>query len=223
MCTLSAVRSRAPSDSASRSAITSRSTPSAPVTCTPRSHVRWFRPTWSSRTWSGATPNSFAKRRWNPIATLHRPTARCPASSRARVTMPTGLVKSTIQASGLAYLRTSSAYSRTTGTVRSAFAKPPGPVVSCPMQQASCGHVSSCCRAACPPMRSWNMTASASLTPATTSSVTWIVPGWPACANIRLATPPTSSRRTGSGSTSQSSSMGSWSRSRAKPSTSSGV
>ncbi len=34
------------------------------------------------------------------MATLQRPTALCPASSRARVTMPTGLVKSTIQAFG---------------------------------------------------------------------------------------------------------------------------
>ena len=32
--------------------------------------------------------------------TLHSPTARCPSSSSARVTIPTGFVKSTIQASG---------------------------------------------------------------------------------------------------------------------------
>ena len=63
------------------------------------------------------------------MATLHRPTARCPSSSRARVTMPTGLVKSMIQASGAAF-RTRSAMSRTTGTVRSALASPPAPVVS---------------------------------------------------------------------------------------------
>ena len=42
-----------------------------------------------------------ANSRWKPMATLHRPTARCPASSRARVTMPTGLVKSMIQAPGV--------------------------------------------------------------------------------------------------------------------------
>ena len=44
-----------------------------------------------------------ANPRWKPIATLHSPTARCPASSSARVTIPTGLVKSTIHASGLAF------------------------------------------------------------------------------------------------------------------------
>lgn len=59
------------------------------------------------------------------MATLHRPTALCPAWSRARVTMPTGLVKSMIQARGLAR-RTRSAMSRTTGTVRSALARPCG-------------------------------------------------------------------------------------------------
>ena len=39
------------------------------------------------------------------MATLHSPTARCPSCSSARVTMPTGLVKSTIQASGRARRR----------------------------------------------------------------------------------------------------------------------
>ena len=64
------------------------------------------------------------------MATLHSPTARCPASSSARVTMPTGLVKSTIQARSAATRRTRSAMSSTTGTVRSALASPPAPVVS---------------------------------------------------------------------------------------------
>ena len=80
--------------------------------------------------------------RWKPMATLHSPTARWPACSRARVTMPTGLVKSMIQASGAA-AATCSAMSRTTGTVRSAFASPPAPVVSCPTQPHSSGQVSS--------------------------------------------------------------------------------
>ena len=75
----------------------------------------------------GLDPEPAASRRWKPMATLHRPIARWPSSSRARVTMPTGLVKSTIQASGSARRRTSSAMSSTTGTVRSALAKPPGP------------------------------------------------------------------------------------------------
>ncbi len=63
--------------------------------------------------------------RWKPIATLQSPTARCPASSRARVTMPTGLVKSMIHASLAALARARSAMSSTTGTVRSALARPP--------------------------------------------------------------------------------------------------
>ena len=77
------------------------------------------------------------------MATLHSPTARCPAWSSARVTMPTGLVKSTIQASGLRAARTRSAMSSTTGTVRSALARPPAPVVSWPTQPHSSGQVSS--------------------------------------------------------------------------------
>ena len=80
------------------------------------------------------------------MATLHSPTARCPASSSARVTMPTGLVKSTIHASGLAF-STREAMSRTTGTVRRALASPPAPVVSCPTQPHSSGQVSSWLRA----------------------------------------------------------------------------
>ena len=40
-----------------------------------------------------------ANRRWKPMATLHRPIARWPSSSSACVTMPTGFVKSTTQAS----------------------------------------------------------------------------------------------------------------------------
>ena len=67
-----------------------------------RIQVRWLRPTWSTSTRSGSTPSSRAIDRWNLIATLHRPTARWPASSSARVTIPTGFVKSTIQAPGAA-------------------------------------------------------------------------------------------------------------------------
>ena len=40
--------------------------------------------------------------------------------------------------------RTRSAISSTTGTVRIALAKPPAPVVSCPMQPQASGAVSSC-------------------------------------------------------------------------------
>lgn len=73
----------------------------------------------------GDTPSRAANLRWKPMATLQRPTALCPAWSSARVTMPTGLVKSMIQASGLVR-RTRSAMSSTTGTVRSALARPCG-------------------------------------------------------------------------------------------------
>ncbi len=52
---------------------------STPFTHAARSHVRWLSPTWSSSSDSGGTPSEAAKRRWNPIATLHSPTARCPA------------------------------------------------------------------------------------------------------------------------------------------------
>ena len=73
------------------------------------------------------------------MATLHRPMARAPESTSAWVTMPTGLVKSTIQAPGAARRAASSAISRTTGTVRSALARPPGPVVSWPRMPKRCG------------------------------------------------------------------------------------
>ena len=61
--------------------------------------------------------------------------------------MPTGFVKSMIHASGAA-AATCSAMSRTTGTVRIAFARPPAPVVSWPMHPQSRGQVSSWWRAA---------------------------------------------------------------------------
>ena len=77
------------------------------------------------------------------MATLQSPTARCPAPSSARVTIPTGFVKSTIQAPSAARSRTRSAISSTTGTVRSAFASPPAPVVSWPMHPHASGTVSS--------------------------------------------------------------------------------
>ena len=57
--------------------------------------------------------------------------------------MPTGFVKSTIQAPGAARSRTRSAIPSTTGTVRRAFAKPPAPVVSWPMHPQASGTVSS--------------------------------------------------------------------------------
>ena len=66
-----------------------------------------------------------------------------PASSSAWITSPVGFVKSTNHAPGAPISAVSSASSSTTGTVRSAFANPPGPVVSCPMQPNRSGIVSS--------------------------------------------------------------------------------
>ena len=91
--------------------------------------------------------------------------------------MPTGLVKSMIHAFGRDRLTTWSAMSSTTGTVRIALAKPPAPVVSCPMQPHGSGAVSSCSRARWPPTRSCSSTASASSTAASSESVTVSVPG----------------------------------------------
>ena len=55
------------------------------------------------------------------------------------MTIPTGLVKSTIQASGAASSRARAAISSTTGTVRIALASPPGPVVSWPTHPQAAG------------------------------------------------------------------------------------
>ena len=183
--------------------------------------MRWFSPTWSSDTDSGATPSSAAKYRWSPIATLHSPTARCPASSSALVTMPTGLVKSMSHAPGAARRRASSAISSTSGMVRSALASPPAPVVSCPTQQKSSGHVSSLSRAACPPTRSWMSTAAAPSSPSSASVVHRTIAWCPCARMIRADTGPTTASRASSGSTRTSSvTCGA---SRPSPSASSGV
>ena len=87
---------------ARRSGSTSR-----PSTTTRRIQVRWLSPTWSRRDLR-RRPRRASRRRAagsrSPRCT--GPTARWPSSSRARVTMPTGLVKSTIHASGAARRRT---------------------------------------------------------------------------------------------------------------------
>ena len=79
------------------------------------------------------------------------------------------------------------------------------------------------CRAACPPTRSWKSTTEASDTPATTSDVAVTRTSYPYRANIRRETPATSATRSDDGSTRHSSVSGSSDRSRANPSTSSGV
>ena len=100
--------------------------------------------------------------------------------------MPTGLVKLTIQASGAAS-RTRRAMSRTTGTVRSALASPPAPVVSWPTQPHSSGQVSSCWRAACPPTRSCTSTAATPSSAGSSWVVVVILAGWPRRSRIRRA------------------------------------
>ena len=100
--------------------------------------------------------------------------------------MPTGLVKSTIHASGSAG-RTRSAMSSTTGTVRSALARPPAPVVSCPTQPHSRGHVSSLVPrrlAADPQLQQHGVGA---LHAVVEAAVVATVPGWPCAAKIRRA------------------------------------
>ena len=212
--------SSASSSAWSASSSGSRSTPAMRIA---RTQVRWLRPTCSSSTSSGVTPNRTAIRRWIPIATLHSPMARWPASMSAWVTIPTGLVKSTIQASGAPRRPTSSARSRTTGTVRRALAKPPGPVVSWPMQPNRCGRVSSIRRVDCPPILSWTRTNAAPSIAASRSVVVVSRPGQPTRRPIRPASPATISSRSASMSWRTSSSTGSRSIRSATPWTSSGV
>ena len=96
--------------------------------------------------------------RWNPIGMLQRPIARCPWSASACVTSPAGFVKSSSHAPSAPSLAVSAAMSSTTGTVRSALANPPAPVVSWPRQPNLGGIVSSSSRAASPPTRSCTRT-----------------------------------------------------------------
>ena len=72
--------------------------------------------------------------------------------------MPTGLVKSMIQASLAASRETRSAISKITGTVRSALASPPAPVVSWPTQPHLKGQalVDRACRLAADPQLEQN-------------------------------------------------------------------
>ncbi len=123
--------------------------------------------------------------------------ARWPWSSSACVTRPDGLVKSSSQAPGAPRRRVSAAMSSTTGTVRSALAKPPGPVVSWPMQPNCRGMVSSRRRAAMPPTRSWTSTNEASRKAVARSVVVVKRPLKPWWRRMRPARPPTIARRVG--------------------------
>jgi len=117
--------------------------------------------------------------------------------------------------------RATSAISRTRGMVRSALARPPAPVVSCPTQQKSSGQVSSRSRAAWPPTRSWISTAAAPSIPSSASLVHRTLAWCPCARMIRADTGPTTASRASSGSTRTSSVT--WGASRPRPSASSGV
>ena len=114
------------------------------------------------------------------------------------MTIPTGFVKSTIHASWAESSRTRSAISSTTGTVRSALASPPAPVVSWPTQPQASGTVSSESRACCPPTRICTSTKSAPSTARSRSSVKVNPPPNPPRSSIRPASPPTTSSRSAS-------------------------
>ena len=153
--------------------------PSGPPRRTPVSQVRWLRPTWSRCTSAGVDPEQRGE---------------LPLEADRHVAQSDGLVTGLEQRARhdadrvgevddpgvrVGVRRTRSAMSRTTGTVRSALARPPAPVVSCPTQPHSSGQVSSSLRAACPPTRSCSSTASAPSTPASRSAVVTIRAGVP--------------------------------------------
>ena len=144
--------------SAPRGAASSSGSRSLPATSTARSQVRWFSPTWSRLTASGGTPRARrtgAGTRW-PRCTA-RP--RVPGVEQGAGDDAHRVGEVDDPGPRPARRRARSAIRSTRGTVRSALASPPAPVVSCPTQPNSSGQVSSRSRAACPPTRSWIRTA----------------------------------------------------------------
>ena len=160
--------------------------------------------------------------RCRPIAELQSPTARCPAPISAWLTMETGFAKSRSHAFGLLFA-SASAISIVGGTVRSAFAQPPGPTVSWPRTPWGSGIDSSFTRAADPPMRYCTRQASGPSSASSREVVSFSRPLQPALSSIRFARPPRISRRAGSRSIKTSSSRGVPSRPSPIPSMSSGV
>ena len=123
------------------------------------------------------------------IGTLQSPMDRiAECFSTASVTIPEGLVKLISQASGQ-YFSISRQIDRITGIVRSALAKPPGPVVSCPMMPNSSGIFSSWERASNPPTRNWVSTKSAPSRAEVLSREDLIFVETPAFKNILLTRP----------------------------------
>ena len=121
-----------------------------------RTQVRWLRPTWSTSTRSGSTPSSRANAALEADRHVAEPDRAVPGvEQRARDDPDRVREVDDPRVGRRRSSRTRSAISSTTGTVRSALAKPPAPVVSWPMQPQASGTVSSESRAAWPPTRIW--------------------------------------------------------------------
>ena len=114
-------------------------------------HTKWFNPIYSTNKSSGFTPNTSVNVIFICIGTLHNPKHfTFEYLFIASVTIPDGFVKLISQAFG----QTSSIslhISRITGIVLKAFAKPPGPQVSCPITLYFKGNLSSLALASNPP------------------------------------------------------------------------
>ena len=174
-----------------------RRSTSSPSSRTARTHVRWLRPTWSTSTRPGSTPSMRANvplEADRHVAEADRAVAG--VEQRARDD-PDRVREVDDPRAGADRSATRSAMSSTTGTVRIALAKPPAPVVSCPMQPQASGTVSSCSRAAWPPTRIWSSTKSAPSTARSRSPVMVSSPANALRSSIRRASPPTTSQPLG--------------------------
>ena len=160
------------------------------------------------------------------MGTLHRPMILALLwRATASVTIPAGLVKLMMKASG-ANSSTFRAISSSTGMVRSALAKPPTPVVSWPIRPYFKPRRSSAARAGSWPTRSWVSTNLASRMASSSSKCTLTLTcSSPAFASMRRVSSEimVTFSRPASTSTKASSVTGSSLKRRIKPSTSSGV
>ena len=145
------------------------------------------------------------------MATLHRPIARWPGVEQGLGDDPDRVGEVDDPGVRCAARRpTSSARSRTTGTVRRALAKPPGPGrlladAAEPQRESSRRRR----RAAWPPTRSWTTTKSApSMAASRSVGRRRGGPAQPRWSSIRRASPPTTSSRSASMSSRTSSSTG---------------
>ena len=154
---------------------------------------------------------------------MHRPSARCPSSMSAWVTMPTGFVKSTIQASFAARRAVSSARSRTTrdGPERLGEAAGAGRLLADDTEAQGQRLVDEAGRLAADSQLEQDEVGAVDGRVAVAGEGQSPRPAQPI--EHPRARPPTTSSRSGSMSSRTSSSMGRRSVRRAKPSTSSGV